>query len=215
MKKNEYIIIDPIIQEYCDEHTTPEPEVLLKLNRETHVKIMHPRMLSGHHLGATLKMLSRMIKPRKVLEIGTYTGYSAICLAEGLIEGGELHTIEVNVELEEMIRKYLKEAEISNKVNLHIGDALEILPELDNDFDLVLIDADKENYINYYNLAIEKINKGGFILIDNTLWDGKVLNPSDEETRIIAALNDLIQTDQQVENVLLPVRDGLMLIRKK
>jgi len=215
MTKDPYIIIDPGIQEYCDKHTTPEPEVLQKLNRETHVRVMYPRMLSGHHLGTVLKMLSRMIKPQKILEIGTYTGYSAICLAEGLIHGGELHTLEVNAELEEMIMKYFDDAGISEKAMLHIGNALEIIPGLDNDFDLVFIDADKENYINYYTLALEKLKKGGFILIDNTLWDGKVLNPHDEETRVIAALNDLVQSDQRVENVLMPIRDGLMLLRKK
>jgi predicted O-methyltransferase YrrM len=211
------MITEAEIIEYAENFSSEESLVLKKLNRETHVKVLYPRMLSGRTQGNFLKMISRMIKPEKILEIGTFTGYSAICLAEGLSEKGMLHTIEINPELEEIILKYFNEAGVSEKINLHIGDAVEIIPTLDETFDLVFIDADKENYLNYYNLVFDKVKNGGFIIADNVLWDGKVLNEplsSDTETKAIREFNSFIQQDERVENLLLPLRDGLMLIRK-
>ena len=208
---------DPEIYNYAEAHSSPEPDVLKKLNRETNVKVHFPRMLSGHIQGNLLKMISCMLRPQRILEIGTYTGYSSICLSEGLTENGILHTIEINPEHEDMIRKYHSEAGLSEKINLHIGNALDIIPTIDGQFDLTFIDADKENYLNYFHLVFNKVRKGGFILADNVLWDGKVLKdslPSDTETRVIKEFNEFIQKDKRVENLLLPFRDGLMIIRK-
>ena len=208
---------DPEINKYAEDFSTDESPVLKKLNRETNAKILFPRMLSGKIQGNFLKMISRMIKPERILEIGTFTGYSAICLAEGLAKKGILHTIEINLELEDMIRRYLSEAGITEKVNLHIGNALKIIPEINELFDLVFIDADKENYLNYYKLVFDKVNTGGFILADNVLWDGKVLKktpPFDKETIGIIEFNEFIQNDKRVENLILPFRDGLQIIRK-
>jgi predicted O-methyltransferase YrrM len=205
------------LEDYIADHTSAESELLQKLNRETHVKILFPRMLSGHLQGKILEMISWMIRPERVLEIGTYTGYSAMCLASGLSENGLIHTIEINPELEEFILKYFKEAGLSEKIKLHIGNALKIIPQLDENFDLVFIDADKENYLNYYNLIFDKVRKGGFILADNALWDGKVVDNKkrpDKETEGIIRFNDFVQNDSRVENVLLPVRDGIMIVRK-
>jgi predicted O-methyltransferase YrrM len=205
------------LENYIADHTSAESELLQKLNRETHVKILFPRMLSGHLQGKILEMISWMIRPERVLEIGTYTGYSAMCLASGLSENGLIHTIEINPELEEFILKYFKEAGLSEKINLHIGNALKEIPQLDENFDLVFIDADKENYLNYYNLIFDKVRKGGFILADNALWDGKVVDNKkrqDKETEGIIRFNDFVQNDSRVENVLLPVRDGIMIVRK-
>jgi len=211
------MITEAEIIEYAENFSSEESSVLKKLNRETHVKVLYPRMLSGKIQGNFLKMISRMIKPEKILEIGTFTGYSAICLAEGLSENGILHTIEINPELEEIILKYFNEAGVSEKIYLHIGDAVEVIPSLDETFDLVFIDADKENYLNYYNLVFDKVKKGGFIIADNVLWDGKVLNeplPFDTETKAIREFNSFVQLDERVENLLLPLRDGLMIINK-
>jgi caffeoyl-CoA O-methyltransferase len=206
------------IHEYCELHTTPEPEVLNRLNRETHLTQVYPRMLSGHLQGTFLRMISAMIKPGRVLEIGTFTGYSAICLAGGgEIAGGlVLHTIEANPELEPLIRKYIREAGLEQVIQLHIGDAVQIIPTLDDVWDLVFIDADKPNYLNYYNMVLPKVRQGGFILADNALWDGRVLDASttDKETRGIIEFNEFVQRDERVENMLLPLRDGIMLIRK-
>jgi caffeoyl-CoA O-methyltransferase len=227
------MIADEIL-EYCELHTSPEPDVLNRLNRETHLTQVYPRMLSGHLQGTFLRMISAMIKPRRVLEIGTFTGYSAICLGEPLLtpplhpspcrggEGGEvlscgvLHTIESNPELEPMIRKYIREAGLEQVIRLHIGDAVEIVPTLDEVWDLVFIDADKPNYLNYYNKVLPKVRQGGYILADNALWDGRVLDTgtTDKETRGIIEFNDFVRQDQRVENMLLPLRDGIMLIRK-
>ena len=209
--------LSPGIEAYAIEHTTMETTVLEKLNRETHAKIMMPRMLSGHLQGRALSMFSNMIKPKQILEIGTYTGYSALCLAEGLAEGGKLHTIDINEELETMVRKYFQEAGVEKKINYHIGNALDIIPQIKETFDLVFIDADKENYSNYYNLVFDKVRKGGYIIADNVLWSGKVLdNPAkmDIDTKAIVAYNEKIQNDSRVENVILPVRDGLMVAKK-
>lgn len=205
------------LENYITDHTSAEQEVLRELNRETHVKVLFPRMMSGHLQGKFLQMVSWMIRPGRVLEIGTYTGYSAICLAGGLKEQGVVHTIEINPELEDIILKYVVKAGLSDKIQLHIGDAIDIIPDLDETFDLVFIDADKENYLNYYHLVFDKVREGGFILADNALWDGKVVEEKkryDKETEGIIKFNDFVQNDDRVENVLLPVRDGIMIIRK-
>jgi len=215
MKKDPYVIVDEDVQEYAEQHTSPENEVLQELYRYTNLHVMYPRMLSGHVLGSFLRMVSQMIKAKRILEIGTYTGYSTICLAGGLPEDGELHTIEMNPELEEIIRKFLVKSGYDHKIHLHIGDAMDIIPELNGPFDLVFMDADKKLYADYYVHLFDKVRPGGFILVDNALWDGRVLDPDDRESKAIAAFNDLIQQDQRVENVLLTVRDGVMLVRKK
>ena len=203
--------------EYAKNHTTVESSVLNDLNRETHLKVLFPRMLSGHTQGKLLEMFSTMIQPDNILEIGTYTGYSAICMSSGLTRGGMLHTIENMPEQEEIISRYLEKAGVYHKVKLHIGDALDIIPELDLTFDLVFIDADKENYLNYYNLVFDKLRKGGYIIADNSLWSGKVFSDpktADKETLGIIEFNDYVHQDERVENFLLPFRDGLMIIRK-
>jgi caffeoyl-CoA O-methyltransferase len=178
---------------------------------------MMPRMLSGHLQGQVLKMISHMVRPARILEVGTYTGYSALCLAEGLQEGGKLHTIDINEELEIMVRKFISEAGMEEKIEYHIGNALDIIPTFNETFDLVFIDADKENYSNYYDLVIDKVRKGGFIIADNVLWSGKVLMDRakmDPDTKAIFDYNDKVMNDDRVENVLFPIRDGLMVARK-
>ena len=211
--------LSPELQQYITRHTSPEPPLLSELNRETHSKVMKPRMLSGHVQGRFLALLSRMIKPEQVLEIGTYTGYSAICLAEGLAPGGLVHTIDVNVELEDMVRGYLARAGLADKVRYYIGPALQLIPTLDYSFDLVFIDADKLNNALYYEMVLDKVVPGGFILVDNVLWSGKVAQQPnkkiDADTQSILDFNARIQADDRVENLLLPLRDGLMMIRKK
>lgn len=209
--------INSDIYNYAEKFTSEESAVLKKLNRETHLNILYPRMLSGKLQGTFLKMISYMISPKRILEIGTYTGYSAICLASGLSENGLLHTIEINPELEDIERKYFEEARLTEKIKLQIGDALEIIPTLSEQFEIVFIDADKENYLNYYNLVFDKVKKGGFILADNVLWDGKVLEVpenSDIETKALQEFNQFVQNDNRVENLLLPFRDGISIIRK-
>jgi caffeoyl-CoA O-methyltransferase len=212
-------MIEPLIQKYCDTHTSPEGEVLKQLNRETFANILQPRMLSGHFQGRVLSMISHMIKPQMVLEIGTYTGYSAICLAEGLAEGGKLITIDINAEREEMVHSYIQKAGFESRIQHIIGDALNIVKTLPYTYDLIFIDADKPNYIRYYDMAMEKLSPGGYILIDNILWSGKVVDePSlarDKDTQLLHLLNQTVQNDTRVENVLLPIRDGLMLVRKR
>ena len=210
--------IDQKIEAYALEHSQPESEVLKKLNRETYAKVIQPRMLSGHMQGNILSMFSNMIKPKNILEIGTYIGYSAICLEQGLQENGTLFTIDVNEELEKMVRRYFNEAGVSSKINYIIGDALNVIPTINETFDLVFIDADKRNYANYYNLIFDKVNKGGYIISDNVLWSGKVIdnpNYSDLDTKIIDSFNKMIHNDLRVEHILLPIRDGLMVARKK
>ena len=200
---------------YVEEHTRNEDAVLKELDRETYQKVLSPRMLSGHLQGQVLRMLSMMIKPERILEIGTFTGYSGICLAKGLSPTGELHTIDINEELKPMVTSYFEKAGILDKVKYHIGNAIEIIPKLDFAFDIVFIDADKENYSNYFDLVISKVRQGGYIIADNVLWSGKVIQPNpDEETKAIMAFNDKVQADERVENVLVPVRDGLMVMRK-
>ena len=208
-------ILDKDLLHYSEEHTTFESELLKKINHDTHTEVTRPRMLSGHLQGRLLAMISHMIKPSAILEIGTYTGYSAICLAEGLSTNGKLITLDINQELEGRVRNYFKEAGLEKVIDFQVGNALHIIPTLKASFDLVFIDADKENYSNYFDLIIDKVAVGGFILADNVLWSGKVLDPRpDKETRAILEFNRKIQNDERVENILLPVRDGVMLIRK-
>ncbi len=204
------------ILNYSKNFTKKQNKILKELERETQYKILMPRMISGHLMGTFLELISQMIRPKSILEIGTYTGYSAICLASGLQKNGTLHTIEINPELKKISTKYFKKAQLEKKIKLHIGDAKKLIPKLNISFDLIFIDADKKNYLNYYELSLKKINKGGYILIDNVLWSGKVLNKpnnNDIETSIIQKLNQKIQNDQRVENMLLPLRDGLMLCK--
>lgn len=210
--------IDEKLEEYVAKHTTEESDVLYDLNRQTHINVLQPRMLSGHFQGRVLSMLSKMINPNRILEIGTYTGYAALCLAEGLKENGELITIDINYELEDMVNSYIQKAGMKNKINFQIGNALEIIPGLDKRFDLVFIDADKENYANYYDLLIDELPTNSYIIADNVLWSGKVLDSElnkDKDTHALNKFNQKIQQDERVENVLLPIRDGLMVIRKK
>lgn len=205
------------ISNYSDQHTSNESDLLYRLNRETHLNVLQPRMLSGHLQGRTLSMLSKMMRPKNILEIGTYTGYSALCLAEGLAPDGTLHTIDINEELETISNKYFKDSSYSDQIQQHIGNALEIIPGLSVDFDLIFIDADKENYLNYYNLLIEKVKPGTVLIADNVLWSGKVTEkakPKDIETIALQEFNTAIQNDERVENILFPIRDGLMIIRK-
>lgn len=206
------------IEEYCEEHSTPQSELLYRLTRETNLKVMNPRMLSGHLQGMLLTTLVRMMQAQNVLEIGTYTGYSALCLAEGLPENGQLHTIEVDEEREEMIRKYFAESPCGKHIILHIGDALQVIPTLTNRWDLVFIDADKEDYIAYYEAILPQVRKGGIILADNVLWSGKVLGEiksGDKDTRALCQFNDYILHDERVTNFLMPFRDGIMFIEKR
>jgi len=204
------------LREYVESHTTAESDLLKKINRETFSKILMPQMLSGHLQGRVLALLSKMIKPSKILEIGTFTGYSAICMAEGLTKEGKLITIDINEELEERVRGYFEEAGLETIIDYRIGNALDIIPELDDKFELVFIDADKINYSRYFDLVIEKILPGSYIIIDNVLWSGKVVdeNISDKDTVAIREFNDMVEKESRVDNVLLPIRDGLMILRK-
>jgi len=206
------------IDEYASNHTQKEPELLYELNRETNMNVLRPRMLSGHFQGRVLSMLSKMIRPKDVLEIGTYTGYSVLCMAEGLAEGGHIVTIDKNEELEDLVKSYVERSDYADSIKCVIGDAMEIIPGLKREFDLVFIDADKGNYINYYNLTFDKVRSGGYFIFDNVLWSGKVLEEIDEkdlDTQVLVELNDLIHQDDRVEEVLLPIRDGLLIARKK
>jgi caffeoyl-CoA O-methyltransferase len=207
--------IQPEIQAYAERHTSPESAMLGKVNRDTHSKVMMPRMLSGHLQGRLLSMISNMIRPHAILEIGTYTGYSALCLAEGLSAGGKLITIDINEELQEQVQNYFSTSPFGKRIDYRIGDARKIVPTLELNFDLVFIDADKESYGLYYDMIIDKLEPGSVILVDNVLWSGKViLEKQDKDTRAIVEFNRKIQQDRRVENVLLPVRDGIMMIRK-
>jgi len=209
-------MIDPI-EQYILAHIDTEGEVLERLNRDVHVNLLRPRMLSGHLQGRMLKMLCRMIRPTSVLEIGTYAGYSALCLAEALSEDATIVTIEIDDELEDFIQKHLDDSPYGKKVSLHFGDAFDIIPMLDKLFDLVFIDADKRSYSDYFDLVFDKVNAGGFIIADNTLWDGKVLEPPDEndaQTIGILEFNRKVAADTRVEKVILPLRDGITLIHK-
>lgn len=207
---------DDVLRIYCLQHSTPLSPLLEALERETHLRTLSPQMLSGPLQGALLRMVSQMIQPHRVLEIGTFTGYSAICLAQGLSERGRLHTIEVDDELTPIINKYVHAAGLEYRITVHIGDAAEIVPTLDEVFDLVFLDAGKMNYMQHYQLVLPKIRPGGFLLADNVLWDGKVLSQEkDTTTQALRDFNAMIVADSQVESLLLPLRDGLMLVRKK
>jgi len=205
------------IEQYAERFTTAEPEVLADLNRYTHGNVLQPRMLSGHLQGRVISMLSKMIRPEVVVEVGTYTGYSALCWAEGLAEGGVVHTIEVDDELEPKIQRFINQSDYSEKVHLHIADAKDKLKELKGPFDVVFLDADKSNYSNYLNLAIDKVRDGGYIVADNVLWSGKVVEPinsMDTDTKALYDFAELVHQNPHLENVLLPIRDGLLIARK-
>lgn len=207
--------INPDLLAYSEQHTTPENDLLKHINRQTHANVMMPRMLSGHMQGRILSMFSHMMKPKRILEIGTYTGYSALCLAEGLSSDGKLITIDINEELEDNVRAYFKQSAFADKIEYRIGNAVTLIPELKEKYDIVFIDADKENYNRYFDLVIDSVNLGGIILADNVLWSGKVLDAKpDKDTRAILDFNDKVSKDSRVESVLLPVRDGIMMLRK-
>lgn len=205
------------LEEYIQAYTQSESEELSALNRETWLKIMTPRMLSGHVQGRVLSMFSKMIQPKYVLEIGTYTGYSALCFAEGLQADGKIVTIDINEELKDILDKYLFSSKYAGQIDFKIGDATEIIPNLEDNIDLVFIDADKSNYSNYFDLVINKVRPGGYILADNVLWSGNVIDESkfgDKSTKAIREFNDKVHADPRVENVMFPVRDGIMVMRK-
>ena len=205
------------LTEYALAHTTAEAPILARLNRETHLSQVYPQMLPGHLQGSLLRMITLMLRPQRILEIGTFTGYSAINLAQCLVDDGLLHTVEINPEQEEMIRKFIAASALEQRISLHIGDALQIIPALNETWDLVYIDADKPNYLKYYTMIFNDLRSGGFILADNTLWDGKVLQDRktmNKDTRGIVEFNEFIQQDIRVENMLLPFRDGIMMVRK-
>jgi predicted O-methyltransferase YrrM len=207
------------LDDYVVSHSEDEPELLKLLNRETYQKILQPRMLSGHYQGRLLSIISKLVNPKNILEIGTYTGYSALCLMEGIKCDGMLHTIDINEELVDFQRKYFDKSGYGKQIHQHLGNALDIIPKLDTTFDLVFIDADKENYSNYFNIIIDKLNPGGIILSDNVLWSGKVLETSfkkdDTSTPALIAYNALLKSDKRIETVVLPIRDGLTISRKR
>lgn len=205
------------IEDYSRAHTEDEPQHLVDLSRETWQKVLVPRMLSGHLQGRMLSFLSTLVRPKNVLEIGTYTGYSAICLAEGLAEGGMIHTIDTNDELGEIQSRYFEKAGVKDSIQVHFGHALDVIQSLDQTWDLVFVDADKENYPNYYKEVIERIRPGGMLIFDNVLWSGKVLteaDPADMETLALQEVNNQIQSDPRVRNIMLPIRDGLTVVLK-
>ena len=206
------------LDDYVVKHSEEEPALLAALTRETYQKILQPRMLSGHYQGRVLSVLSKLIRPKTILELGTFTGYSALCLAEGLDKDGVLHTIDINEELVDFQRSYFDKSDYGSQIVQHLGSALDIIPTLDTTFDLVFMDADKPNYINYFHQIIDKLNPGGVILSDNVLWSGKVieaLDPSDVSTKIVLEYNALLKEDPRLETVLLPIRDGLTISIKK
>lgn len=206
------------LENYIEKHSAAEPELLQQLNKETYQKILQPRMLSGHFQGRVLSMLSKILNPKHILELGTYTGYATLCLAEGLKSEGTIDTIDINEELEDTQQKYFSMSEFKDQIIQHVGNALDIVPTLNKKFDMVFIDADKENYINYWNLIVPMMNKGGIILSDNVLWSGKVLEEvqkNDKSTPILLEYNKIVNEDPRVETVLLPIRDGLTVSRVK
>ena len=204
--------LSPDLEQYIETHSEAEPALLAALSRETHLKVLRPRMITGHYQGRVLSLLSRLVHPLHILEIGTYTGYSALCLAEGLQSGGSLHTIDLNPELQGIQQKYFQKSDYADQITSHLGEALDIIPGLEQKFDLAFIDADKAEYPDYFEAVYPKMNKGGMILLDNVLWSGKVVEPldkKDQTTRILLSLNKKLQQDPRVRTVLLPVRDGL------
>ena len=210
--------LDPELEQYALEHSEKESSLLNELNRQTHLNILQPRMLSGHLQGRILSFLSQSIQPKTILEIGTYTGYSALCMAEGLQNDGVLYTIDINKELAPFAQQYFNRSSYKNIIKMMVGNALQIIPNLIFNWDLVFIDADKENYSNYFDSVIEKVNKGGMIIADNVLWSGKVTRPNSEndiETKALKTFNEKVNSDSRVSNVLMPVRDGMMIMIKK
>lgn len=206
------------LEEYILNHIDPEDELLATLDRDTHLYHLRPRMVSGHLQGRILKMFCRMIRPRRILELGTFTGYSALCLAEGLVDGGEVHTIEIDDEIEDFTRSHIDRSPFRDRIKLFIGDAVDIIPSLTDIYDIVFIDANKRDYLKYYELVLPIVRPGGFILADNTLWDGKVVtdpHSRDAQTIGIEKFNDFIAGDNRVEKVILPLRDGLTILWKK
>ncbi len=210
--------IDEALSQYCENHSSEESDVLKKLNRETHLKVVSPRMLSGHLQGRFLSFISTLQQPNFIIEIGTYTGYSAICLAEGLTSNGKLISIDVNEETSTFAKSFINQTEYASKIELLIGDAKNIIPTINQPIDIVFIDADKKNYLAYYHLVIDKLKQGGLIIADNVLWSGKITQPKesmDRETKALDDFNSFVQHDERVENMLIPLRDGLMIVRKK
>jgi predicted O-methyltransferase YrrM len=209
--------ISPELEQYAGIHTSPESELLARINRETHLEVLQPRMLSGHLQGRLLSLMAKLLRPNRILEIGTYTGYSALCLAEGLPPEGKLVTVDVNAELHTRVQGYFNASDFNAQIDYRIGDAMKIIPTLTDTWDLVFIDADKKNYLNYYDLVIDHVRPGGIILADNVLWSGKVIDPKakDPETELLRTYNERIHQDERVENILLPIRDGIMVARKK
>ncbi len=210
--------LNPPIEDYAQAWSSPEPDILKELNQETHDKASKPRMLSGHLQGRILSMFAHMVRPKQVLDIGTYTGYSAICLAEGLKEGGVVRTVDKNDELQEIVERYIQKAGFTDRISYHLGNALELIDEWEGPFDLVFIDADKENYTYYYDRIFDRVPSGGYIIADNVLWKGKVLESKEEADKLTQAIhtyNEKIRADERVENVILPVRDGLSIARKR
>ncbi len=208
-------VLDENLDNYVIEHTSKESELLHELHRETYLKVLQPRMLSGHFQGRVLSMISKMIQPSRILKLGTYTGYSALCLAEGLTKGGHLHTIDKNEERQDFVQSFIDRSAFAQQITQHIGNAMEVIPQLNESWDLVFIDADKENYLNYYNLIMPTLKSGSYILADNILWSGKVVDKSalDKDTNLLRAFNKLITEDNRIENILLPIRDGIQIGR--
>ncbi|MFT6167215.1 MAG: putative O-methyltransferase YrrM [Vicingaceae bacterium] len=207
--------LDEKLDKYVTQHTSKESDLLYELHRETYMKVLQPRMLSGHFQGRVLSMISKMIQPSRILELGTYTGYSALCLAEGLTKDGHLHTIDKNEELEDFVQSFIDRSKFATQITQHIGDALTVIPQLNEDWDMVFIDADKENYLNYYNLVIPTLKSGSYILADNILWSGKVVDEAsqDKDTKLLREFNTQITEDPRIENILLPIRDGIQIGR--
>jgi len=211
------INIEQEIEKYILEHSDKEDLLLAELYRETQLKVLNPRMISGFIQGKLLEFISKMVNPQQILEIGTYTGYSAICLAKGLKPNGQLHTIEINDELESISKKYFKKAGVENQVKTYTGNAIDIIPLINETFDIVFIDGEKKEYIPYYKIVFEKVNKKGIIIVDNVLWNGKIFNTNDQDqsTLSIKKFNELIKNDTRIEKLILPIRDGIMLLIKK
>ncbi len=202
------------LQQYCTNHTSAQSDILLELERETFLKTLSPNMISGHYQGRMLAMLSKLLRPKNILEIGSYTGYSALCLAEGLADGGKLYTIEVNEELEYIIQKFVTKAGLQDNIEIMIGDAVDLVPTINSKFDLAFIDAGKHDYINHYELVLQRMNAGGIILADNVLWFGKVVDKKrDQDTSMLSVFNEHVKNDDRVEQIMLPIRDGLLVIR--
>jgi caffeoyl-CoA O-methyltransferase len=209
-------ILNETIQAYLDQHCEKEPELLRHINRQTHLKVPMPRMLSGHFQGRLLSLLSKMIRPKRILEIGTFTGYATLCLAEGLVPEGIIHTIDINEEIEDLVNQHFKQSLFKDKIKYHVGNALDIIPRIAEKFDLVFIDADKKNNGTYYDLVFDMVTPGGIILIDNVLWSGKVLTEiKDSDSNSIRNFNEKVTKDQRTEKLIFPIRDGLFIVRKR